>query len=138
ITLSPALRELEEQIIADPRSAGRYLIETNDISALPLKQWSLLPNAYERAEEWQPFWRARENFFQRLKKAKPRHLIEVADWNEELADSAFRYAHAYRELLEALQEGQEHTALSFALSVDSVLVRVAGRSSKQEESLLIL
>jgi DNA phosphorothioation-dependent restriction protein DptH len=138
ISLSPALRELEEQIITDPRSGGRYLIETSDITALPISHWSLLTNLYERSEEWQPFWRARENFFQRLKKAKPRHLIEVADWNEELADSAFRYAHAYRELLEALQKSDDRIALGHALSLDSVLVRVAGRSNKAEESLLIL
>lgn len=138
LTLSPALRELEGQVIADARSGGRYLIETNDISALPIEQWRLLPNPYDRSEEWLPFWRARENFFQRLKKAKPRDLIEVADWNEELADSAFRYAHAYRELLETLQEIRDQTALGYALSLDSVLIRIAGRSNKAEEGLLIL
>ncbi len=81
----------------------------------------------------------RETFFNRLKKVPLRDTIETVEWTSEFANVALRYAQSYRDLLdEQIRNQCERDEMREALSVDSLLVQVAGKGNAQEEALVIL
>jgi DNA phosphorothioation-dependent restriction protein DptH len=138
VALSATLLEVERRIIGEPRSGGRFVLNLSDLSVTTIESWVSLPIEQAQNDGWNTFWRARDSFFSRLKKAHPRDVIEVAEWTEELAGAALRYAQAYRSLLEELRATDNRAELRDALSIDTTLIRVAPHSQSCEEALLVM
>lgn len=141
VGLASPLHALEEQVLAFPRRGGRYLLECNDASVVGPEAFVAVAPPPER-ERWQPFLRARETFFQRVRRADARNLIEVAEWTPELASTAVRYAQTYRELVEGLTaecaDPNRRAELMDALSLDTLRVRTDGPSGDDEVALVVL
>src|SRR5579859_807288 len=140
VGLSPSLRALEGQVLNHPRQGGRYRLEVEDASAVDAAAFVLVAPPPSERDRWAAFWRARETFFRGVGRAEARSLIEVADWTPELANSAVRYAQAYRELVEELtaRSGDDKRELIDALSLDTVYVRTLGAGGDDEVALIVL
>jgi DNA phosphorothioation-dependent restriction protein DptH len=140
IGLSKILLDLEKQIRDDPHSSGRYLLSLNEVRRMDVDACEPSPLQISQQNTWAVFLKIREAFFARLKKsASPRDLIETADWTPELAGMALRYAQSYRELLDSLPSSDcEPAEILQALSLDTMLVSVAGRGDEPEQALVIL
>ena len=139
IALSATLRDLQRQILAAPRRGGCFTLNVAEIR--PAAADDCVPHDLPTAANtaWEPFWRAREAFFVRLIRVQARSAIEAADWTPELAGAAQRYGQAYRELLDDLVANDaDLVALREALSVDTLLVRIAAGGPAPEEALVIL
>lgn len=137
--LSNLLLALEKRIRDEPRNSGCYTLSVDEVS--PIDIVACIPYALQSSsrELWSTFWKAREAFFNRLRKMQERDLVETADWTPELAAVALRYAQGYRELLDALVAcGCNRDEMLEALSIDSLLVKVTGRGKTQEEAIVIL
>jgi hypothetical protein len=139
IGLSNLLIELEKQVRDEPRNSGCYTLSVDEIR--PVDVTTCVPYMLQTSsrEMWSTFWKTREAFFNRLRKLPSRDLVETADWTPELAGAALRYAQGYRELLDTLVSSRcNRDEMLETLSIDSLLVKVAGRGMKQEEALVIL
>jgi DNA phosphorothioation-dependent restriction protein DptH len=140
LALSETLLQLERRVLKEPAQGGCFLLEVEDlrpVAAEAIRPFQLTPG---EGEPWRHFWRQRELFFRRLRQSEGRDVIEVADWSSgsELADAAVRYAQAYYELLEDLQErSADSSEIVQALSIDSLLIRFT-HQQQIEEALVIL
>ncbi|HEY1390546.1 MAG TPA: hypothetical protein VGF38_18565, partial [Ktedonobacterales bacterium] len=137
IGLSPLLKQIEERVIELPTSLGRLQLLLDEVRPAGAEQVSARPPLDSSGDEWQAFLKARELFFARLQKARPRHLIETADWTPELASSALRHAQAYRQLLDHLTSQHAADELREALSIDTIRIRI-GSAGQTEEALIVL
>ncbi len=140
VGISSTLLELERQSISEPRKGGCYLLIVDDVHSVSSNSVIYQPLPTSENEFWGAFWKTRELFFNRLRKATNRRdVIEVAEWTPELISAALRYAQAYRDLIDDLQENQvDPHALREALSIDSILVRIVGRDNTNEEAIVTL
>ncbi len=139
IGLSYSLWELQEQILTEARSGGCFVLNIDEVRPVDKQSFTAYPLSSGNAETWQPFWRAREAFFKRLKQSDVRNVIEAVDWTPDLAASALRYAQAYRELIDDLVSHRaDASELREALSVDSLLIRNTGNGESAEEAIVIL
>src|SRR5579859_421000 len=139
IGLSYSLWELQAQILTQARSGGCFILNVDEIRPVDKQNFTAYPLSSGIAETWQPFWRAREAFFKRLKQSDVRNVIEAVDWTSDLAASALRYAQAYRELIDDLiSHRAEASELREALSIDSLLIRNTGNGESAEEAIVIL
>jgi hypothetical protein len=143
IGLSGALVILERQVISNPRSGGRFVLNVADVRPVVAEAedeacFAPRPLPDYSRESWAAFWREREHFFTRLSKAHPRDLMAAADWSEPLASAAVRYAQSYRKLIEDLVNSQSsEDELLDALALDTLLLRL-GSGNDTEEALVIL
>jgi DNA phosphorothioation-dependent restriction protein DptH len=134
VGLSVMLRALEEQIIKDSRNGGCYTLSIDEVRAVEVGECVSRPLLTSDQETWAAFWKAREAFFSRLRKAEDRKLIETTDWTPEFAGAALRYAQSYQALLDGLMGNDcDREQILDALSLDTLLVRV-----EQEEALIVL
>ncbi len=139
IGLSNTLLELEKRIIDEPRKGGCFILNTDEVRPVSVDAFSNYPLQSGNNEAWSSFWKARESFFLRLKKASPRDVIEVVDWIPELTNVALRYAQTYGELVDDLAMRQADLSdLRDVLSVDTLLVRIAVSRDTYEEATIIL
>lgn len=139
IGLSKLLVELEKQIRDEPRERGYYVLSKDEVLPVTMDDCISFPLQIRQPEIWAAFLKARETFFSRLRKSSPRDLIETADWTPELAGVALRYAQSYRELLDSLVPHDcERAEILLALSLDTLLVRLAAGGNASEEALVIL
>lgn len=139
IGLSGPLLALERRALADPRSGGVFLLDTDDVRPVDEQQIEQCTLPWQEAETWSAFWRARESFFRRLKLSEVRAVIEVVEWTPELAATALRYAQAYRELIDELVTRPAPAAeIREALSLDTLLVRHTQSKDAVEEAVVIL
>ncbi|HEY4035242.1 MAG TPA: ATP-binding protein [Ktedonobacteraceae bacterium] len=139
IGLSETLLELERQVRDNPRSGGCFTLFVDEVYPISVDAISPYPLQISNQGSWAAFWKMRETFFNRLKKQMLRDTIETAEWTSELANIALRYAQSYRDLLDELIRNQcELDEMREALSVDSLLVQVAGKGNTQEEAIVIL
>ncbi|MBE3558808.1 MAG: ATP-binding protein [Ktedonobacteraceae bacterium] len=139
VGVSPLLLDLERQCLSDPRNSGCYILQVDDIHTVSREDFVPQQLSAAEGDSWVGFWKTRKLFFSRLREAAPRNVIEVADWTAELTSVALRYVQAYQDLLDDLLEGQaDRQALREALSVDSILMRIAGRDNVKEEAVVIL
>ena len=138
VGLSKPLLALERRTLAEPRNGGCYILEGDEISPIEAKAARVV--ALPAADSaWDPFWRQREIFFSRLRKHESRNVVEAAEWTNELSSAALRYAQSYRDLLgELTTQGAPRATITQALSIDTLLVRVADGSGKREETLVVL
>lgn len=134
VGLSTMLKALEERIRDEPRNGGCYTLSIDEVRPAQVDECVSHPLLTSDHETWAAFWKAREAFFSRLRKAEDRKLIETADWTPEFAGAALRYAQSYQKLLDDLMNNEcDHQEILDALSLDTLLVRV-----EQEEALIIL
>jgi len=134
VGLSTTLKALEEQIRAEPRNGGCYMLSIDEPRPVEVGECMPRPLLTSDQETWAAFWKAREAFFSRLRKAEGRDLVETADWTPEFAGAALRYAQSYQSLLDNLMGNDcERQEILDALSLDTLLVQV-----EQEEALIIL
>ncbi|MGB8345636.1 MAG: ATP-binding protein [Ktedonobacteraceae bacterium] len=134
VGLSTTLRALEVQIRDEPRNGGCYILSIDEARSVEVGECVSRPLLTSGQEAWAAFWKAREAFFSRLRKAVGRDLIETADWTPEFAGAALRYAQSYQMLLDTLVGNDcERQEILDALSLDTLLVRVG-----QEEALIVL
>lgn len=140
VGISSTFLELERQSITESRKGGCYLLNVDDVHSVSSNDVIYQPLPTSENEFWSAFWKTRELFFSRLRKASHRRdVVEVAEWTSELIGAALRYAQAYRELIDDLQENQvDPHALREALSIDSILIRIAGRDNVNEEAIVTL
>ncbi len=139
IGLSETLLELERQVRDNPRSGGCFTLFVDEVHSVSKEAISPYPLKINSQGNWAAFWKMRETFFNRLKKQPLRDTIETAEWTPELANVALRYAQSYRELLDELIRNRcERDEMREALSVDSLLVQVAGKGNTQEEAIVTL
>jgi DNA phosphorothioation-dependent restriction protein DptH len=130
---------IQRRVIGDPRTGGSFEVDLDELRPIRVDDVKPRPFLTATLDAWAPFWRAREAFFARLKKAAPRDVVETADWSPELAAAASRYAQTYRDLLDDLvNTGAPRHILLDALTVDSVLIRLATSDSVSEDALLLL
>lgn len=139
VGMSPTLLLLERRSIAEPQKHYSYVLDVSDVHTVSDADIVSQTLSTSKDEVWAPFWKTRELFFSRLKKTTHRDIIEIAEWTSELTGAALRYAQAYRELLEDLLERQgDPQELRESLSVDTILVRIAGRKQSSEEACVTL
>ncbi|EFH80224.1 ATP-binding protein [Ktedonobacter racemifer] len=139
VGVSATLLQLERQNLADSRKGGSYTLIVDDIHTVDVANIIHQPLLTSSDDDWNAFWKTRELFFSRLRKASYRDVIEVAEWTPELTGAALRYAQAYRELIEDLLENQvSANKLREALSIDSILIQITGRNNTTEEAIVIL
>jgi DNA phosphorothioation-dependent restriction protein DptH len=139
IGLSKMLIELERRILSEPRRGGCFILQIDEIYPATADQCDACELLAGQDGAWIPFWKAREAFFVRLKKATPRDVIAAADWTPELTRLALNYAQSYHTLLKTLLESHcEQAELRDALSIDSLLISVAGKDDEKEEAIIIL
>ena len=110
VGLSAMLVDLQRRVIAQPQHSGCFVLDVAEVR--PAADGACVPCTLTTTDrpEWQAFWRSRDGFFSRLKRASARDIIEAADWTPELAGAALRYAQAYRELLDRLTDGASENA----------------------------
>jgi len=113
------------------------MLAVEDLAPVAADSVQSLPLAGGSGEPWAGFWRARGNFFQRVRGDDVRDVLEVADWTPDLATAAIRYAQAYRELLDGLAAAGDTVALREALSLDTLLVTIRAGATP-EQSLVVL
>src|SRR5579884_2898698 len=139
IGVSETLVALEERIRDNPRQGGCFLLAVDEIAPVAVDTIEACTLHAGGNPAWAAFWKAREAFFNRLKKQPSRDTVETADWTVELAGVALRYAQEYQKLLDGLIKSRcERAEMLEALSVDSLLVRVASKGDAVEEALIIL
>ncbi len=139
IGLSNTLVELEKQVRDNPHSGGCFTLSVDEVQPVTIDTFSPYPLLSSNQGAWEPFWRMRESFFSRLKKVPLRDTVETAEWTSELASAAVRYAQVYRELLDTLiGKGCERIELLEALSIDSLLVKIASKGNRKEEVIVVL
>jgi DNA phosphorothioation-dependent restriction protein DptH len=139
VGLSHVLKALEKKAIAEPRSGAIFSLAVDDISVVEPDDFVLRTMRFGQQDTWTPFWKARETFFQRLRKAEPRDVIEAADWTSELAGAAARYAQAYGDLIQTLlHPSASRDELLEALSLDTILIRIKGNGGNVEEAIVTL
>ncbi len=144
IGVSRVLVELERHVLQEPQQGGRFCLTVHEVAQTSASAFEPLPIEHGEPETdaWDAFWRERERFFKPLQKSDaPRNLVETADWTEDLAKAALKYARSYQSLLDSLcAEGKasNRAALMEALSVDTALIRLKFAENNTEEALLIL
>jgi len=139
IGLSNPLLELEKRIRDEPRNGGCYTLSVDEVQQVQAGACVSQTLQTSLQELWSSFWKTRDTFFSRLKKALPRDLVETADWTPELAGAALRYAQSYRDLLDTIVTNRcERAEILDALSVDTLLVQVTGKGNRQEEAIVTL
>lgn len=139
IGTASTLVTIQRQAISNPRTGGCFEVHLNDLRPIQVGDVKPLPLQTTTGEAWTSFLRAREAYFDQLRKSVPRDIVETADWSPELAGLSLRYAHAYRRLLDDLvSSGAPRLSLLDALAVDSILIKVATGDSTFEDTLLIL
>ncbi|MHB8600359.1 MAG: ATP-binding protein [Ktedonobacteraceae bacterium] len=139
IGLSHVLKALEKKVIAASRSGAIFSLAVDDISVVEPDDFILRTMQFGQQDSWTPFWKAREIFFQRLRKAELRDVIEAADWTPELAGVAARYAQAYCDLIQILSHpSASRNELLEALSLDTILIRIKGNGGNVEEAIVTL
>ncbi|GHO82266.1 ATP-binding protein [Dictyobacter formicarum] len=139
VGISQPLLDLERRSLAEPRKHASFVLDINDIHTISADDIVSKTLSTSENEIWSAFWKTRDNFFTRLRKTSHRDVVEVAEWTTELVNAGLRYAQAYKELLEDLLEREEsRQELLEALSIDSVLVRIAGRQDNIEEAVVTL
>jgi DNA phosphorothioation-dependent restriction protein DptH len=138
VGLSHTLHALEKQILAEPRSGGIFLLTLDDVHPVTDQAFTAYQLRYGQGDTWTPFWRARESFFQRIKKAEAREVLEAIDWIPDLASAAARYAQAYNDLIQFLTQQAIREELLEALSLDSIILHVADGLGENEEAIITL
>jgi DNA phosphorothioation-dependent restriction protein DptH len=139
IGVSETLIALEEKVRDNPRQGGCFLLAVDEIAPVAVDAIEVCPLHTGGSPAWAAFWKAREAFFNRLKKQSSRDTVETADWTVELAGVALRYAQEYQKLLDGLIKSRcDRAEMLEALSVDSLLARVARKGEAVEEALIIL
>ncbi len=139
IGISETLIELERRVRDNPRQGGCFLMTVDEIAPVSSTVMESQTLASGCNPTWAAFWKAREAFFNRLKKQPLRDTIETADWTSELATVALRYAQEYQKLLDGLIKSRcEHNEMLEALSIDLLLVRVSSKGDAVEEAVVIL
>lgn len=140
IGLNSSLLELERVVLAEPRQGGCFLLTVDEIRPVTSTQFTPYALSSGDSEAWAPFWKVREAFFKRLRLAENmRSLVEIANWTPELANSALRYAQAYRELIDDLVSRKVAVIeIREALSLDTLLIRNTGNGEQAEEAVVIL
>ncbi|GCE27572.1 hypothetical protein KDA_30560 [Dictyobacter alpinus] len=139
VGISQPLLDIERRSLAEPRKHASFVLDVNDIHTVSADDIVSRALSTSGSADWSAFWKTRDSFFTRLKKTSHRDVMEVAEWTPDLVSAGLRYAQAYKELLEDLLEREgNHQALQEALSIDSVLVRIAGRQNSVEEAIVTL
>jgi DNA phosphorothioation-dependent restriction protein DptH len=139
IGLSGVLRSLEKKVISNSQSGGIFVLKIDEMSEVTSDEFLSYAIKDNSSDTWSPFWKARENFFARLRRDESRDVIEAAVWTPELAGAAIRYAQTYNELLQNLiQYSTSREELLEALSLDSVLIRIQEGEKVAEEALVTL
>ncbi len=130
---------IQRRVIGEPRTGGSFEVCLDDLRPIQIDDIKPRPFQTTTGEAWSSFWRAREAYFDQLRKSVPRDIVETADWGPELAGLALRYAQGYRRLLDDLvSSGAPRPILLDALTVDSVLLKLATNDSVSEDTLLLL
>lgn len=139
IGISETLIELERRVRDNPRQGGCFLLAVDEIAPVAASAIEACPLNSGENPAWAAFWRAREAFFNRLKKQSSRDTIETTDWTTELAGVALRYAQEYQKLLDGLIKSRcGRDEILEALAIDSLLVQVAGKGEAVEEAVVVL
>jgi hypothetical protein len=133
VAFSPLLLEIERLTLRQPEQAGHYRIQLDELRRASLEDVEMIHLARRTSDAENDFWSKRKIFFDRLRHADRRDIVEVAEWTEEIRRTTVRYAQAYRALLEA-SSGDELRAI---LTCDTLQISFVGRHGT-EDALLIL
>jgi len=138
VALSELLVGLQRRAIEQPKDGGRFSLRVDEVMPVRLEQVEDQPIQPRSPETWATFLQRRANFLDRLRRAHPRDVVEVADWNDDLCGAALRYAQAYTELLDQLRQSPSARAeLGEALSIDSLRVSIAGATADADELAIV-
>lgn len=134
LALSPLLLELERATLAESRSGGRWQLSMDEV--IPATIADVHPLTPPGCDEgvWLDFWRARASFFDRIRKAEPRDVVETADWTNDQLNAAIRYAQAYQALLDTV----EPDALQGALSIDTLSLKIDRGANEIQTAAVVL
>ncbi|MBI4499125.1 MAG: ATP-binding protein [Chloroflexi bacterium] len=135
VAASTVLLWVERKTLNEPASGGRYRLDLDEVR-LAQESEIVSDPVQPEAGDWVEFWRARSNFFERLRRSGERGTLESADWTTDLTSAALRYSQAYRDLLAQMEEtGGE--ALRDALTVDTLQIRCRGNQGL-ESAVVVL
>lgn len=134
LALSPVLLDLEQRTIGSPRSSGQWTLSLSEIARVAVDDIVAVTRVPPESGAAGEFWRERQRFFERLRKAKPRDVIEAAEWTTEMVNAARRYAQAYTVALDATTMLGD---LSDLLSVDTLTIRIDAGAGV-EEAVVVL
>ena len=76
---------IQRRAIGDPRTGGSFEVYLDELRPIQVDDVKPRPFLTTTGEAWAPFWRAREAYFDQLRKSAPRDVVETADWSPELA-----------------------------------------------------
>lgn len=141
VGLSSLLTGLQRRTLGAADGLGQWRLDLDELRLATDSDIVPVPVEPAGSDAWTRFTRARAAFFATIQprsrgtgqseSANPRNVIEVAEWTAEQLAAVKRYAQAYRALLDALVDGGSGTAdLQSALAVDTLTVRLAGRSDE--------
>ena len=141
VGLSSLLTDLQRRTLGTPDGLGQWRLDLDELRLATDSDIAPVPIDLAGSDAWTRFIRARGAFFATVQArsrgtgqseaANPRNVIEVSEWTAEQLMAVKRYAQAYRALLDTQVDGRSGTAeLQSALAVDTLTVRLAGRSDE--------
>lgn len=134
IALSPVLLELERRTIGSPRSSGQWVLALTEVAPVTKDAIQAVTRVPSDAGAAGEFWKERQRFFDRLKKAASHNVIEAAEWTKEMVDAARRYAKAYST---ALDQTTARDTLLDLLAVDTLTISI-DTGEGAEDAIVVL
>ena len=136
---SQVLCKIQDHILENPKAGWLWAdVESEKRLSLADVQWDALPESIVEQKPWADFLKQRDQLCRELRSRDARRRVESADWDDVLSDRVRKYARSYRDLLENVGTGAEPEVLRWALTLDTLQIRLLYPGGREATAAVIL